>query len=83
MPIARRVPSLFHNLRKIRETDLPLLVIHGENDRLLRVEQGQMLYDASPSQHKTLVRLPNVDHANTLLIAPDEFFRAIQMFTRT
>ncbi len=69
-------PDPIGNIHKIAELDLPLLVIHGENDLLIPVEQGQQLYDASPSPHKHILRMAGLGH-NNLLLRPDAYFNAI------
>ena len=52
----------FPNLRRIRRRDLPLLVIHGENDRVIPFDHGRTLHQASPARKKHFVALPATDH---------------------
>lgn len=72
-------PDPIGNRDKVGTLDLPLLVIHGEDDMLIPVEQGQMLYDASPAQHKLILRLAGVGH-NNLLLHVDQYFAKIREF---
>ncbi len=67
------------NLDKIRRIDLPLLVIHGEQDDLIPVSQAAMLYEASPSPHKTFRRFAHAGH-NDLLFYAEEYFQMIGEF---
>src|SRR5262249_31929390 len=46
--LVAKVPDVFGNADKMPKINLPLLVIHGERDTLIPVENGQALYDASP-----------------------------------
>lgn len=69
-----------NNIRKIESIYLPLLVIHGEKDVVLPVDNGQRLYDASPSPHKTLLRIPNAGHNNLLTVGMQDYFAAIRDF---
>lgn len=41
-----------------------LLIIHGQNDLLIPVHHGQMLYDAAAAKDKELVLLEHTDHHN-------------------
>lgn len=68
------------NAAKLAELDLPLLVIHGERDMLLRVEQGEALYAASPSRQKELLRIRRAGHNDLLFVGMEQYFGAIARF---
>jgi alpha-beta hydrolase superfamily lysophospholipase len=68
------------NVRKMEEISLPLLVIHGENDTLIPVANGQALYDASPAAQKHLLRIAGAGHNDLMFVALDRYFRAITQF---
>ncbi len=70
-------PDIFGNLRKIRKISILLLVIHGEQDRVLPVRNGQKLYDLCPTPRKTLVRLPEVGHNDLMYRSKKHYFEAI------
>lgn len=74
------VPSVFGNQTKMASIQLPLLVIHGERDTLIPVENGQALYDTSPAAQKTILRVPKAGHNDLLFYAPRDYFTAIQQF---
>jgi len=74
------LPDPIGNARKIAEIGLPLLVIHGERDSLIPVENGQALYDASPATHKRLLRIPGAGHNDLLMADLDGYFAAIAHF---
>ncbi len=82
LPVERLVglPDPIGNVRKIAQVDLPLLIIHGECDSLVPVGNGQALYDASPSDHKRLVRIRGAGHNDLLYIGQDAYFAAIREF---
>jgi len=71
------------NVARMRSIMLPLLVIHGEDDNLLPVENGQKLFDAAPGTEKTLLRVPHAGHNNLLSVAPDRYVGAIAAFIRS
>ncbi len=74
------VPDPIGNVRKIAEIDLPLLVIHGEEDNLIPVNNGQALVDASPASLKRIVRIPGAGHNDLLMFGTRTYFAAIQEF---
>lgn len=78
-----RLPDPFDNVAKIAETALPLLVIHGEGDRIVPVANGQALYDASPAAQRHLLRVPGAGHNDLLVTAADAYFNALRTFLKT
>ncbi|MFC2172529.1 alpha/beta hydrolase [Acidobacteriota bacterium] len=74
------VPDPIENDRKVREISLPLLIIHGEQDFLIPVTNGQSLFDACPSESKRIVRIANAGHNDLLFYGVEEYFRAIKTF---
>lgn len=70
------------NSRRLAKTDLPLLVIHGERDTLLTIENGEKLYDSSPSTRKTFIRIPGAGHNDLLFYGSDVYFDSIAQFMR-
>jgi hypothetical protein len=71
------VPDPIGNVPKMKKLDLPLLVIHGERDTLIPVANGQVLYDASPSARKNILRIPNAGHNDLLYVGMPDYFAAI------
>jgi pimeloyl-ACP methyl ester carboxylesterase len=82
VPQISGAPDPLGNLDKMREIGLPLLVIHGENDQLIPVSNGQALYDASPADLKRIKRIPYAGHNDLQMVAVDEYFAAIGDFLR-
>jgi hypothetical protein len=80
--LLQAVPSVFGNAGKMARVDLPLLVIHGQRDTLIPPENGQALYDASPSAHKTIVTIPSAGHNDLLLYGIERYFAALTAFIR-
>ncbi len=74
------LPDPFDNAAKVGELHLPLLVIHGERDRIVPVGNGQALYDASPAADRTLARVPGAGHNDLLFVAPAAYFNALRAF---
>ena len=71
----------FNNERKVAEMgDMPLLVIHGEEDELLPVAHGRALYKASKANHKHLLTVPRAGHNDLMLVAGQDYFVRIKSF---
>ncbi|MEL6547264.1 MAG: alpha/beta fold hydrolase, partial [Myxococcota bacterium] len=54
------------NVRAIRETKARVLIMHGEHDRIVTVDQAQALYDACGSERCKLVVFPGENHAESM-----------------
>jgi pimeloyl-ACP methyl ester carboxylesterase len=52
----------FPNLKRLRSNDTPLLVIHGEEDRVIPTKHGRTLHQASPAKQKRFVGIPHTGH---------------------
>jgi pimeloyl-ACP methyl ester carboxylesterase len=74
------LPDLMGNIHKITEINLPLLVIHGEEDNLIPVNNGQALYDQSPASTKRILRVNGAGHNDLLMVAAQSYFAAIADF---
>ncbi len=72
----------FPNLKLIRMMDLPLLVLHGENDEVIPNWHGRKLVEASPSKDKTFRLVPGAGHNDLFEVAGDEIIREIADFAR-
>jgi len=70
--------SDFQNKVKIRSVYQPTLVIHGENDQTIPVQEGKELYENSPARDRRLLIIPGADHNNVMVVRQDDYFRAIQ-----
>lgn len=70
----------FHNLKRIKNSDVPLLVIHGENDRIIPASHGRAIIDASPAKPKRLLIVSDAGHNDLFYQAELEIFIAIRDF---
>ncbi|KAB2904555.1 MAG: alpha/beta hydrolase [Anaerolineae bacterium] len=74
------IPDPIGNVSKMQKITLPLLVIHGEQDSLVPVANGQALYDASPAERKTILRIPGAEHNDLMFVGLHQYMGAIQKF---
>lgn len=76
-----RVPlflgDLFPNIERIPQIKTPLLIIHGERDRVIPFSQGRSLFEKSPSLQKTFLPLPRAGHNDLFEEYEDEIYQAI------
>lgn len=62
--------------------DRPLLMIHGERDCLVRLEQVRSLYEATPGP-KSLWIVEGARHNQALRVAPAQYARRVTQFFET
>ncbi len=58
---------------------LPLLILHGMNDRVVPYKHGERLFQQA-SNLKTFVSLPEAGHSDLLLTEKKKFDKAIKDF---
>ena len=65
---------------KIESISVPVLVLHGEYDRLVPPEAATSFYGTVKSDKKELVMIPYAGHNNIMGVGYDEYFGAIRRF---
>jgi abhydrolase domain-containing protein 17 len=70
----------FPNIKRIRDIDLPLLVIHGTEDGIINCSHGEALVAASPATNKTYHPIAGAGHNDLFLLAEDEINELIVGF---
>ena len=63
-----------------RSITLPALIIHGERDSLIPVNEGIAFHEAIASQEKRLVIIPGADHNDIMLLGTELYFSALRDF---
>jgi uncharacterized protein len=69
-------------LEMIGEISLPSLIIHGEDDTLVPLENARDLYDHLGTKEKELLVIPSASHNDVLIIGFKDYFKAIQRWTK-
>ncbi len=79
LPLVPRavVPDAYPSLRLITELTCPLLILHGERDDLVPVEQGRALFAAATTA-KRLSVFPHAGHNDLLAVAAPEWIASIE-----
>lgn len=70
-------------LELIRKIKIPTLVIHGEYDQLVPVEEGQTLYENVAAKDKRLVIIPGVDHNTIFAWGAKQYLKALEDFLKS
>lgn len=70
------------NLSKAQALQMPLLVIHGEQDQLIPLSHGQELYEACSHPQKRLEIIPRAGHNNLSFVGQEQYYQAIGEFLR-
>lgn len=63
LPLSLIITDKFHNEKNIRKVAAPLLILHGEQDRVIPVEQGKRVF-AAASEPKRLELFPEGGHSD-------------------
>lgn len=68
---------------RIHKIFLPSLIIHGEFDHLVPLQEARDLLTYLGTSKKELVIIPRADHNNVMFSSADRYFGAIQKFIKT
>ncbi len=81
LPAPAGLPDLEEKCRQlVSGITLPALVLHGEQDRLVPVNQGRELLEALGSAKKEMVLIPRADHNDIIFIDAKRYMEAICVF---
>lgn len=69
----------FNNLKKIRNINAPLLIIHGTQDSIIPIWHGKKLYEQA-NQPKTWLAIEKADHNNLIDTAGALYWQSIHQF---
>jgi hypothetical protein len=71
-------PCGFDNLAKIEKAQVPTLIIHGEEDFLIPIEDGQELFRRCNSKEKEFLSIPGAGHNDLLFRDRRGYFGAVK-----
>lgn len=78
-PVAWLVRNHYDSLTRIRQLNVPLLVLHGDQDETVPLSQGRKLYDAA-NQPKRFQVLEGAAHNDTYEVGSEQYWGAIEEF---
>lgn len=68
-------------LEAVSKTDIPILIIHGDDDRYVPYEMGERLFEACASK-KRFLRVPTAPHAASYIVDGEGYRKAVGEFVR-
>ena len=68
------------NIERIQFISIPTLIIHGEYDSLIPVQEGKHLYLSSGAEDKRLLIIPKADHNDILFVGGEEYLNTVREF---
>jgi alpha-beta hydrolase superfamily lysophospholipase len=74
--------STFLNKVKLRSISKPTLIIHGEKDSRIPVDEAKELYENSAAKDKRLVIIPDADHGDLFIVGKEQYYKAIREFVK-
>ncbi len=74
------VPRTPYSVKLIQKISLPTLIIHGEYDRIVPVEEGKVLYETIAAKDKHLVMIRGVDHNTVMSGGMQQYLKALHDF---
>ena len=63
IPVSYLLKDKFDSINKMSQVTSPTLVLHGDSDKIINLDYGRQLYDATP-QPKNFVMFPGGGHSN-------------------
>jgi len=67
-------------MKRIKKIFLPTLIIHGELDSLVPLQNAKDIYQALGSQDKKVLIIPSATHNDIMLVGFKDYFKAFQEF---
>lgn len=67
----------------VKHTNIPILILHGEDDRFVPHHMGKAVFDACASENKTFVSFPNAGHALSYFADTQKYKKAITEFVNS
>lgn len=81
LPIGPLITQRFEAVKKVTRVGSPLLVVHGDSDRLINIELGRKLYEAATGKKRFLL-VQGGSHHSTMSVGFDDYRQALaEMFS--
>ena len=78
-PVGWLVRNHYDSISRIRQLDVPILVLHGDQDDTVPISQGRKLYEAAHEPKRFQV-LEGAAHNDTYAAAAEQYWAAIESF---
>jgi uncharacterized protein len=74
--------SGFLNKTKIQDITIPTLIIHGELDEVISIEEGYELFENAGAQYKDILIIPNSGHNDLMFNGEEQYFSSIEQLVK-
>lgn len=71
----------FETIEQLRSATFPILILHGNQDNIVPLEQGQLLFDQLPTDSKYLHIVPGAHHNDVQSVDPESYWNRIIRFS--
>jgi len=78
-PIGPFLQTQYNVGERIKKIRGPLLVLHGDQDEIVPIEQGRKVFDAAP-EPKTFFPIAGAAHNDTYIVGGKNYFRQLKDF---
>lgn len=82
LPLPRRLKRKYPNAERLAEVRMPVLIIHGEADRLVPVSMARQLHQLA-RRPKELYLIPDAGHDDTMIAGGGDYGNRIRTFVTT
>jgi fermentation-respiration switch protein FrsA (DUF1100 family) len=79
LPIAWLLRTRYDTMEKVRLVKTPILVLHGDRDATVPIEQGKKVFEVA-SEPKKFHRIVGASHNDTFVVGGEEYYRALREF---
>jgi len=80
-PVWPFIRSRFDNVGMVSKLNVPLLVIHGDQDEIVPFTQGKAVFEAA-TEPRQFYTIPGAGHNDTYLVGGEPYFEALLDFCR-
>lgn len=80
LPLKLILRENINSLDKIASLKMPLLLIHGTKDPVAPYSMSEKLFETATTTQKKLVLIPDADHDNLMIIAPEKYKQEVDEF---
>jgi hypothetical protein len=84
VPIWLLASNDYNNGRQLKKLDVPLLILHGEEDGVVPFHNSSLLFEAAPDSPGgspvSLVAIKGAGHTDLYDVDPDRYFGALKAF---
>ena len=81
LPAHRMVASRFDLAKRLKVVEVPVLVLHGDGDKVISFDLGEAVYRAA-KEPKRFYRIVGADHNDTYQVGGEGYFETLTQFVR-